>query len=66
MEFAQIFCSDKMPDNKTCDKYFQIPQSEVIKGFFKHKRVGHVLAYENKDATQNLEVVEPQLPSLVN
>ena len=63
VEFAQIFCSDKMPDNKTCDKYFQIPQSEVIKGFFKHKRVGHVLAYENKDATQILEVVEPQLPS---
>lgn len=63
VEFAQIFCSDKMPDNKTCDKYFQIPQSEVIKGFFKQKRVGHVLAYENKDATQILEVVEPQIPS---
>ncbi len=43
VELAQVYCSEKLPLNNVCKRYFRIPQSEVVKGFLGHKRVGHVL-----------------------
>ena len=43
VELAQVYLSDKMPQNTVCQKYFQIPQSEILRGFFFHKKIGHVL-----------------------
>lgn len=42
-EFAQIYCSDLMPKNSFCTRYYQISEQERIKNFFSHKKVGHVL-----------------------
>jgi len=44
VEFAQVYCSDKLPENSVCTKYFQIPQSVVLKNFWTHKKVGHEIA----------------------
>jgi len=44
VEFAQIYCDDRMPQNNVCNRYFQIPQSDVIKGALLHRKVGHVLS----------------------
>lgn len=44
VEFAQIFCDDRMPQNNVCNRYFQIPQSDVIKGALLHRKVGYVLS----------------------
>jgi len=49
IEFAQVYCSDPMPVNKTCKRYFQIPEQEVIHGFLKHKKVGHELLLSDID-----------------
>lgn len=43
VEFAQIYCDERMPLNNVCNLYFQIPQSEVIRSVFTHKKIGHVL-----------------------
>lgn len=45
VEFAQICCSDKLPSNDVCTKYFYLPESEIVHSFLKHKKVGHVFDY---------------------
>lgn len=55
VEFAQIYCDDRMPQNNVCKKYFQIPQSEVMRGFFLHRKVGRVITASDI-AAQNSSV----------
>lgn len=38
-EFAQIYCSAKLPHNTVCDRYYQITDGMVIKAFWKSKNV---------------------------
>lgn len=54
-EFAQVYCSSILPDNKTCNKYFQITDEEVIKGFFLHKAVGRELVVSENVIFNNTE-----------
>lgn len=53
VEFAQICCSDKMPSNDVCTKYFYIPESELIKNFLTRKKVGHVVEYHYGQGKEN-------------
>lgn len=43
VEFAQVYCDDRMPDNTICQKYYQIPEGDVVGGFLSHKEVGYRL-----------------------
>ena len=52
VEFAQICCSSKMPSNDVCTKYFYIPESELIKNFLTHKKVGHVVEYHYEEGKE--------------
>ena len=47
IELAHVFCSDSMPDNNMCTRYFQIPQSAVIRNFLTRRKVGHVLTMDD-------------------
>lgn len=40
VEFAHVYCSDPMPDNTVCTRYFQLPEHEVLRSFFNRKKVG--------------------------
>ena len=64
VEFAQIYCSDSLPQNSICKKYYQISQSEVIKGFLLHKKVGHAL--EERDYSYVPEIVQLQAKVVKN
>lgn len=44
VEFAQVYCDDRLPHNDVCTKYFQISQEEVLKSFLGHRKVGGVLS----------------------
>lgn len=55
VELAQVYCSEKLPLNNVCKRYFQIQQSEVVKGFLAHKRVGHVLNMTEVEKTRIAE-----------
>lgn len=52
VEFAQIYSDDKLPDNKICNKYYQITQGEVIRNFFSRKKVGRELSLEELKSAQ--------------
>lgn len=64
VEFAQIYCGDSLPQNSICKKYYQISQSEVIKGFLLHKKVGHAL--EERDYSYVPEIVQLQAKVVKN
>ena len=47
-EYQQIYCTDLMPQNKVCSKYYQITDAMVIKNFLKRKPiVGRVFEQQN-------------------
>lgn len=62
VEFAQIYCDDRMPQNKVCDRYFQISQSEVLRGFLLHRKVGRVLTASDIALQNNCDVPGTELP----
>ena len=68
MEFAQVYCSNPMPDNSICNKYYQISEAEVIHRFFSHKAVGHTLDWPIKATTELCVVHEGSYitPSVFN
>lgn len=55
-EFAQIYCSSRLPDNTTCTKYFQITDEEVVKRFVSHRPVGRELYYVKNDQKEENNV----------
>lgn len=55
VEFAQIYCSNKLPLNDVCTRYFQISQKDIIRNFLLHKRVGHALDISHLNNSQNLK-----------
>lgn len=40
VEFAHVYCSDSMPENTVCTRYFQLPEHEALYSFFSRKKVG--------------------------
>lgn len=61
VEFAQIYCDDRMPDNAICQKYYQIPEREVVRNFFSHNKVGHKLKEQYYNVNKNSN--EDAIPS---
>lgn len=49
VEFAHICCSNLLPVNDVCNKYFYIPERDVIRNFLLHKRVGYELVSYKKN-----------------
>lgn len=49
VEFMHVFCDDRMPDNTTCELYFQFPEIQIFRNFIIHKQVGQILKYHPKD-----------------
>lgn len=45
-EFAQIYCSPGIPNNKICKRYFQITDSMIVNGLFRKQKVGKILCFE--------------------
>ena len=45
VEFAHIWCGDRMPDNNVCKKYFHIPEAEMPKSFFTRRKVGREIQW---------------------
>lgn len=58
VKFAHVYCCDALPDNTVCEDYFQISESEVIHGFFSHKRVGHKLEWPLSEIREDSSVTE--------
>lgn len=53
-EFAQIYCSADMPDNKLCKRYFQITDSMVIKNILEKEDVGREFVYDKTYFEENI------------
>lgn len=68
VELAQVYCSNPMPDNTICNKYFQISETEVIHGFLSHKAVGHMLDWPIKTTSEFCDVYDSSYitPSFLN
>lgn len=45
-EFAQIYCSPGIPNNKLCKKYFQITDKMVVNGILKNQTIGNEIIYD--------------------
>lgn len=54
-EFAQIYCSPGIPNNKLCKKYFQITDKMVIDGLLKKQKIGKEIRFE--EFPYELEVI---------
>ena len=46
-EFAQIYCSHGIPNNRICKRYFQINDSMIVNSLFKKQKVGKALFFED-------------------
>jgi len=55
VEFAQVYCDNRMPQNNVCKTYYQITQKEVIRNFFLHKEVGQNLIVNPATILQKIE-----------
>lgn len=44
-EFAQIYCSPAMPNNKVCQKYFHLSEVDMLKCVLRLKKFGHAFYY---------------------
>ena len=56
IEFAQVYCSELLPDNNCCSKYYQITDSEVIKKFITHQEVGRRLESEYLESKEYIDI----------
>ncbi|OOV29270.1 hypothetical protein BXU11_04950 [Flavobacterium sp. LM5] len=45
-EFAQIYCSSGIPNNKLCKNYFQITDKMIIKGLLKRQKIGKQIKFD--------------------
>jgi len=46
-EFAQIYCSPGIPNNKICKKYFQITDNMIVNNLLSNKKVGKSLIFQD-------------------
>lgn len=61
-EFAQIYCNPGMPENKICNKYYQMTDGMVIRNTFSHKPIGKKFEFvfeENESEQENDEIELP-------
>ena len=64
VSLAQVYTSDKLPENDTCEKYFQISESSVVRNFLTRKRVGKKLTLNeinHRKAVSNTGISSPSL-----
>lgn len=47
-EFAEIYCSPGLPDNKICERYFQLTDAQMIKSLLGGKKAGSVVYKTNE------------------
>jgi hypothetical protein len=59
-EFAQIYCSSGIPNNKLCKKYFQITDKMVIDGFIKKQNIGKKIIYEDFPYKQDVTLAKSE------
>ena len=45
-EFAQIYCSPGVPNNKLCKRYFQLTDKMVLNGIGRNHKVGQKVSYD--------------------
>lgn len=65
-DFAQIYCSPQLPNNKICSKYFHLSEEDMIGSCIKKKCFGHELLEEDLLESQvNKDVKESTLFSLI-
>lgn len=46
-EFAQIYCSLGVPNNKLCKRYFQITDNMIVNGIFRNQKIGKKILYKD-------------------
>lgn len=46
-EFAQIYCSPGIPNNKLCKSYFQITDKMIVNGLFRNQKIGKKTNYKD-------------------
>lgn len=51
-EFAQIYTSPGLPNNKVCNKYFQIDEKQMVKSLFSKHKAGHEVENPQNEAIQ--------------
>ena len=52
-EFAQIYTSPGIPNNKVCHKYFQIDEKLMVKSLYSSHKAGHEIKMTKCGANQN-------------
>jgi hypothetical protein len=45
-EFAQVYCSPGIPNNKICKRYFQITDNMIVNSLLRKQKVGRALFFE--------------------
>jgi glycosyltransferase involved in cell wall biosynthesis len=61
-EFAQVYCSSKMPKNHTCQHYYQMTDQMAVKSFLNRKPYGQILDLSGEnDIADSLDAVSEGL-----
>jgi hypothetical protein len=56
-EFAQIYCSPGIPNNKLCKSYFQITDKMIVNGLFRNQKIGKKINYKEFPFQSTIHVV---------
>ena len=53
-EFAQIYTSPGLPNNKICHKYFQIDEKQMVRSLFSSRRAGREVVMQDMEDRQSM------------
>ena len=59
-EFAQIYTSPGLPNNKVCRKYFQIDERQMVKSVSLGYKAGHEIEMPTSSAGEKFTMINPQ------
>lgn len=66
VEFAHIFCGNRMPKNKVCRKYFHIPQKQLFISFFTRQAVGKEIDYSDNTISSTTQTTTKNINNIHN
>lgn len=46
-DYAQIYCTDALPNNSICKSYYQMTDNMMVNNILHNKKVGKEIKYEN-------------------
>lgn len=70
-EFANVYCSSGYPENKCCDRYFQITDKMMVNSILKGKKAGRLVQQQKADGVKyartdmNVSLLKRRFPNVL-